>query len=210
MTLRAVNTGDSVTVRPFRADGSLSPEALVELRRVLRDHRADQDHAIEPRLVIVLYRLLDALGAPEANVVSGYRQPHRRGHSLHGEGQALDLVVPGVETERVAEVARGLGHVGVGVYPTSGFIHLDVRDQSYFWIDRSGPGQRGRVVQVRRDEARAADTAYRPEQDRIVARQGGGQESEEPVSVGVSEGAPAGRPRARAPRRRGTPRAVHR
>ena len=33
--------------------------------------------------------------------------------------------------------------VGVGYYPNSSFVHLDVRkDRSAFWIDYSGPGER--------------------------------------------------------------------
>ena len=38
---------------------------------------------------------------------------------------------------------RTFQHVGVGYYPNSSFVHLDVRDgPSAFWIDYSGPGQK--------------------------------------------------------------------
>ena len=213
VVFHAVNTGETGTVRPFRADGSADPEALQTLRGVLRDHRADEDHPIDLRLVSVLYRLAVELQAPQINVVSGFRHQRARGHSLHGEGQAIDLIVPGVESDRVAEVARGFGRMGVGLYPTSGFVHIDVRDRSYFWIDRSGPGPRGRVIQVRADESRAADAAYRAEADRIVPRSDA--ETDETVTAVAPpqqqgrRGRSAARSR-RGARRHGTLRAGHR
>lgn len=49
--------------------------------------------------------------------------------------------------------------VGVGTYPRSGFVHVDTRDQSYFWIDYSSPGRRGKITTVRADEAKLVDEA---------------------------------------------------
>jgi uncharacterized protein YcbK (DUF882 family) len=170
MVLHAVNTGETAVVRPFRPDGSLDPEARQTTRHVLRDHRAGVEHEVDARLLSVLYRLVTVLDAPQINVISGFRRQRGRGHSLHAEGKAIDIILPGVDLERVAEVARGFGRLGVGAYPTSGFVHLDVRDRSYFWVDRSGPGQRGRVVQVRADESRAADARYDAVSDRISPR----------------------------------------
>ena len=214
IAFHAVNTGETAVVRPFRPTGALEPEAVVTLQHLLRDQRAGADHPVDPRLVSVLYRLVDALDAPQINVISGFRRQRGRGHSLHGEGRAIDIIVPGVDSERVAEVARRLGHVGVGMYPTSGFVHVDVRDRSYFWVDRSGPGQRGRVVQVRADESRAADAAYDPSTDRIAPRVGVPDEAAPEVTVAA---APAsthhGRSDARhrrAARRPGKLRAGHR
>jgi hypothetical protein len=49
----------------------------------------------------------------------------------------------------VRNLARWLDNtfadVGVGYYPRSGFVHLDRRDRSFYWIDNSGPGQRSRT-----------------------------------------------------------------
>src|SRR5690606_28762797 len=87
-------------------------------------------------------------GAHEIRVVSAYRTPRRGTGSNHGKGRALDLVVPGATDDQVARFARAQGFVGVGVYPVSGFVHVDVRDRSYFWVDRSGPGKRSRIRPV--------------------------------------------------------------
>src|SRR5258708_20103469 len=69
----------------------------------------------------------------------------------------MGLVVRGARDDEVARYARSLGFVGVGLYPRSGFVHLDVREHSYFWVDGSAPGQRGRVVQVYAKAAALAD-----------------------------------------------------
>ena len=50
-----------------------------------------------------------------------------------------------------------LGFVGVGLYTRSGFVHLDSRTRSYFWVDSSSPGQRSRMTQVYAKAAALAD-----------------------------------------------------
>ena len=60
----------------------------------------------------------------------------------NGRGRAADFVVPGAADHDVARFARGIGFVGVGTCPDGSFVHVDVRERSYFWIDRSGPGHR--------------------------------------------------------------------
>jgi hypothetical protein len=62
----------------------------------------------------------------------------------------VDLVLPGVPDRRLAAYLRPQGFVGVGIYPTSGFVHLDVRARSYFWSDSSAPGQRNRERRILR------------------------------------------------------------
>ena len=59
----------------------------------------------------------------------------------------------------LAEYVRSLGFVGVGIYPRTGFVHLDVRAASYFWVDYSGAGRRGRVRQILAGVAQRADQA---------------------------------------------------
>ena len=75
-------------------------------------------------------------------------------------------MVPGVGLGAVARYARSFGHVGVGFYPVSGFVHLDVRDgPSYFWVDRTGPGKGPCMRQIQKKTARKNDRKWRPEKD---------------------------------------------
>ena len=121
------------------ADLALAEQALA--------HREDgATHPIHPRLVELAYAAARHFRAPYAFVVSGYRSG--RPSSRHGQGRALDFVLPGVTDRRLAGWLRSQGFVGVGVYPNSGFVHLDVRARSYFWSDTSGPDQRGRERRI--------------------------------------------------------------
>jgi hypothetical protein len=66
-----------------------------------------------------------------------------------------------------------MGFVGVGVYPTSQFVHVDVRPRSYFWVDFSGPRMKNRERGILGDLATKSDAA-------AAAR---GQPSIEPYGV---------------------------
>ena len=80
-------------------------------------------------------------------------------HSNHMHGKAIDFRVAGVPNEALRDFCRTLKNVGCGYYPNSVFVHMDVRDQSAFWIDYSKPGeapalQRARPRRRRRHERR--------------------------------------------------------
>jgi len=112
---------------------------------------------LHPRLLDLIYRATRYFGAPSIHVVSGIRRDRQA--SRHSHGMAADIVLSGVKDEDLAAYFREQGFTGVGTYPRSGFVHIDVRDASYFWVDRSPPNRRWKVVQVRGNEARAADQA---------------------------------------------------
>jgi hypothetical protein len=59
------------------------------------------------------------------------------------KGFACDFRVVGVKNTDLRDyLRRAFSHIGVGYYPNSSFVHLDVRQgQSAFWIDYSGPGE---------------------------------------------------------------------
>jgi hypothetical protein len=73
-------------------------------------------------------------------VISGYR-PDARETSRHYHGRALDLRVSGITREQLVTFLRGVEDTGVGYYPNSYFVHMDVRDAKAYWVDRSGPGE---------------------------------------------------------------------
>ena len=77
------------------------------------------------------------------HVLSGYRSKERS-TSRHAHARAVDFRVPGVDPKEIWEALKRFDDVGLGWYPTSKFVHRDVREKSAYWIDDSGPGQRAR------------------------------------------------------------------
>lgn len=157
LTLASLNTRDRVTLAASSDRGGFSAEDLDRAAHVLRDPRTGNEHPVDPRVLDLVYRVAVHFGAHEIRVISGYRTPRGGRASNHGKGRAIDLVVPGAKDEEVARFAREQGFVGVGVYPVSGFVHVDVRERSYFWVDSSGPGKRSRRRGVLADLASKSD-----------------------------------------------------
>lgn len=130
------HTGETLQVTYWR-DGTYDRGALREVNHLLRDFRTGDVHAIEPALLDTLYEVRCALECDAPfEVISGYRSPvtndmlHRStggvaSYSLHMEGRAIDVRLPGIRTARLRETALALGRGGVGYYPASGFVHLD-------------------------------------------------------------------------------------
>lgn len=157
LTLQALNMPDRVTIAASSDRGGFAAEDLDRAAHVLRDPRTGNEHPVDPRLLDLVYRVARHFDAHEVRVISGYRTPRSGRHSNHARGRAIDLVVPGASDEDVARFARDQGFTGVGVYPTSGFVHLDVRERSYFWVDNSGPGKRNRTRGILADLAAKSD-----------------------------------------------------
>jgi uncharacterized protein YcbK (DUF882 family) len=156
LVLHTLNHDEKAELTAATDVGGFSAEDLDRASTVLRSASGDR-HPVEPRTLNVVYRIQAHFGAPEIRIVSGYRVPKPSNHSNHGKGRAIDFIVPGTPDEEVAKFAREIGFVGVGIYPTSQFVHVDVRPQSYFWIDYSGPGKRNREKGILRDLAIASD-----------------------------------------------------
>jgi uncharacterized protein YcbK (DUF882 family) len=137
LSFRNLHTGESLDA-VYWADGSYIPGALERIDTVLRDFRTGDVHPIDRRLLDLLVRLRQRLCTTEpVHVISGYRAPrtnamlraHSEGvasHSLHMDGMAIDLRVPGRALRDVRAAALDLGGGGVGYYPASDFVHVDV------------------------------------------------------------------------------------
>jgi uncharacterized protein YcbK (DUF882 family) len=156
LALVALNTGDRIELPAISEQGGFAASQLDRAAFVLREGHSGNEHPVEPRLLDVIYRIQTHFAAQEVRMVSAYRTPYH-GTSNHGKGRALDIVVPGASDEDVAKFAREMGFVGVGVYPSSGFVHVDVRERSYFWVDASGPGKRNRERGILGDLAQKSD-----------------------------------------------------
>lgn len=137
LSFHNLHTGESLDA-VYWADGSYVPDVLRRIDTVLRDFRTGDVHPIDRRLLDLLVRLRQKLGTTESvHVISGYRSPntnamlraHSEGvasHSLHMDGMAIDLRVPGRALRDVRAAALDLGGGGVGYYPASDFVHVDV------------------------------------------------------------------------------------
>lgn len=159
LSLVSVNGGETEVLFPQRDDGGFSNEDLRRAAVVFSQQSQGKVHPLAPRLLDLVYRTMRHFDATVVHVVSGYRRD--RAGSRHTQGRAVDMMIDGVPNDRLAAYLRGLGFVGVGFYPKAGFVHLDVRDASYFWVDDSEPGAPNHLVPVREEEARAADAAAR-------------------------------------------------
>lgn len=115
-------------------------------RRVLFSHRTGKEIDVSPRLIRLLVQVSDAFGGRPLHVVSGYRETSTASKSRHKTGQACDFYVAGVPNEALVGYLRTLPRVGVGYYPNSTFVHLDVRAKTAWWTDVSAPGEAPRYV----------------------------------------------------------------
>ncbi len=151
LILTYAKAGKRVRVQLFDTEGRMRPEAYQELSRLFYSPGesylgVDPWIAFHPRLFTMLYFVAHHFDRP-LEVVSAFRVPRRRRRrsSNHWKGRAIDFKVPGVARRKVLRyLDSSFERVGVGWYPNSSFVHLDTRGLSYYWTDRSGPGQRQR------------------------------------------------------------------
>jgi uncharacterized protein YcbK (DUF882 family) len=133
-----LHTGESLEVT-YRVGNQYVPSALAMLNHFLRDHRTGEAASYDPHEFDVLHALMEKLHRPNGviDIVCGYRSPwsnnylreHSKGvaeHSQHMLSKAIDIRVPGVSTRTLDRAALSLEQGGVGYYPHSQFVHVDV------------------------------------------------------------------------------------
>lgn len=130
------HTDERLSVVYF-ANGVFEPQALREIDHVLRDHRTGDEKPIDPGLLDLLHDLRAALRTDAPfHVISGYRSPAtnamlraRSGgvarHSLHLDGKAADVRLPGVALGELRRAALAQRRGGVGFYRGPDFVHVD-------------------------------------------------------------------------------------
>lgn len=121
----------------YWSNGSYVPDALRRLDVLLRDHKANQICKYDPSLFDVLWQVQQRLDTAEPfEVVCGYRsrrtnalaRRRTRGvakESYHIRGMAIDVRLHERSVRAIAAEGKALEAGGVGVYPRSGFVHLD-------------------------------------------------------------------------------------
>ncbi|MDM7916014.1 MAG: YcbK family protein [Candidatus Eisenbacteria bacterium] len=131
-----LHTGEKLRVT-YWAEGVYKASGLRQIDHFLRDFRTGEVMAIDRKLLDLLHELQSALETNEPfHVVSGYRSPKTNAmlaasssrvakHSLHMEGRAIDIRVPGVSLHLLRDMALAIEKGGVGFYPKSQFVHVD-------------------------------------------------------------------------------------
>ena len=166
-----LHTGESLDII-YRIGDIYVPEALEKLNYFLRDHNTQDVSSYDPKEFDVLHAMMARLGKLDSviDIVCGYRTPEtnsalRKGspqtgvaeHSQHMEGHAIDLRVEGATTAQVRDAALSLKAGGVGYYPVSQFVHVDVGPVRQ-WV--FGAQQRRAIVaQMRRPHSRRSSGA---------------------------------------------------
>jgi len=143
LSLSNLHTGERANI-DYWADNAYVLDALKEINHLLRDYHNNEVHIIEPKLLDLVNLLHQQVGsAAEVQVISGYRSPvtnaamheHSAGvaaHSLHMKGMAMDIRLGDVDLARLHSAAVAMRAGGVGYYPASDFVHVDVGRVRYW------------------------------------------------------------------------------
>jgi uncharacterized protein YcbK (DUF882 family) len=143
LSLYNLHTGERVN-QPYWMAGNYLPESLSAINTVLRDHRSGEVYPMDPGLLDLLSALQHRVGSRHGyEVISGYRSPasnamlHKNSNgvakrSLHMQGKAIDIRLPGTRLAALHGAAKELKSGGVGLYTASNFIHVDTGNVRYW------------------------------------------------------------------------------
>lgn len=137
LSLVNTHTGEHLKRLVYWQKGVYLEGSLDEISYVLRDHRTDEVHSMDPITLDLMAAVSRKVGATRPfEIISGYRSPDSnrelrsksRGvakNSYHMKGMAVDLRLPGVSLKTLRRAAIDLRMGGVGYYPKTNFVHLD-------------------------------------------------------------------------------------
>jgi uncharacterized protein YcbK (DUF882 family) len=139
LKLALARTGEVIDV-VYRVGDTYIPGALNQLDEFLRDSHNDEVAPYDPRTFDLLHTVLAKIGRTNSvvNILSGFRSQETNDelrasgttnaaeHSQHILAKAMDIRVAGVSAAMLRDAALSLAAGGVGYYPASQFVHLDV------------------------------------------------------------------------------------
>lgn len=102
----------------------------------LRDHYTNEPSKMDPKLLGIVLSAAKAFKQDSVRVISAFRHPkynlmlRKKGHqvardSQHTHGNAIDFAIPNVTTPQLHAWAKAQHIGGVGIYLSSGFVHMD-------------------------------------------------------------------------------------
>jgi uncharacterized protein YcbK (DUF882 family) len=154
-------TGARAPIRLYASDGQVDPEARARFEQLAAGE--GEPRPLAPRLEQLVFKAAYHFGGAPVVIVSGYRERAGR----HTTGEALDFKLASVRAAQLAAWLRDLPRAGVGIYthPRTQYVHLDVRDTSYHWLDGSPPGVTWKERQLRDPGQVKRDASWTPDVD---------------------------------------------
>jgi uncharacterized protein YcbK (DUF882 family) len=136
LSLINLHTGEHLKAEYFH-NGKYVPSAMRAVSVLLRDHHNNKVHPIDPHLLDLAHVIHGNVRSNQPiHVVCGYRSPETNAmmhevsagvavHSMHIQGKAIDLRLPGTRLSSLRKAALALRRGGVGYYPEDDFVHID-------------------------------------------------------------------------------------
>jgi uncharacterized protein YcbK (DUF882 family) len=160
----------ALELKLYDADGRVDDAAAARLDSLLGDARDPKHHRtarMDRRTLQLIFKAAYHFESYEVEVVSAFRKPGRRREGPHGTGAAVDFRLRGVTASMLASYLREQPRTGVGIYthPKTQYVHLDVRELSFHWLDASPPRRRWREKSIGARDLVVRDAAYTPALD---------------------------------------------
>jgi uncharacterized protein YcbK (DUF882 family) len=137
LSFHNLHTDERLAVAYWK-DGVYDRAAWGKINHILRDHYSGETSVMNLGLMDLLHDLQSNLRNDNTiEVISGYRS-HATNlrlreasggvarNSYHMRGMAIDVRVDGTSLPSLHQTALGMRRGGVGYYPQSDFVHLDV------------------------------------------------------------------------------------
>ena len=136
LTMFSGRTGERLDT-VYWIEGKYIKDAVAEINKFMRDWRTGGVVQIDLRTIDIMagahrlteandpYTLLSGYRSPETNAMLRRRSGGVAKKSLHMEGKAADLRLPGRSVRQLASAATSFRAGGVGRYSGSNFVHVD-------------------------------------------------------------------------------------
>ena len=129
-----VRTGERETLGLFTKKGELDKGAVTKLSFLCREKVTNKVKRLNVRLVKMIQAVSEQFPGKAIEIISGYRQSEVGGReSQHAFGRALDFRITGVPLNQIFRFCKSQPRSGCGVYPKSGFVHMDAREKNATW-----------------------------------------------------------------------------